>query len=123
MCMTYNQKPTAVCQVGNLIPGQRFYDPRVKDTFMVVNLIDSHEFVSLTTGELANPDITIKLADRGDGQLYASRTLNGWEGGWKPADPVQDALNANLAATVALQQQLDDNTPLTPDADDQPINS
>lgn len=102
MCTNY--RPTTVCQVADLTNGDKYHDPRTNDNFMLVaGQVDDCDdgfsmAVSLNTGVVLSVRNDIKLADRGDGRLYASRTLNGWEGGWQPA-PVVGAVPTTQSAT------------------------
>ena len=101
MCYETNTKPTTVCQVGDLKPGQKFYDSR--NDRLLVMLDDSAGEQADGVSKVCDPDAgtiipmdnSIKLADRGDGNLYASRTLNGWPGGWVPNLLDEPAIDPN----------------------------
>ena len=89
------------------------YDPRTDETMMVVDVgNNTHDatlvyMASLTTGKITPTDKTIQLADRGDGALYASRSLNGWEGGYGVATPTDGGNPVQSRMFVSLCTNFD----------------
>ena len=86
MC-TATTAPVLACHVIDLEPGDRYYDPR-RDAHMMVIVGKTYEgcrlVADMVKGDVVNVPESVCLADRGDGRLYASRTLNSWPGGWTP---------------------------------------
>lgn len=81
MCIdaSFDGNKVLVCQVGDLMAGQRFRTPEAVE-YMVLSLpadFDSHTRVAnIMTGTVANINNSVKLGRDRQGRLYASRYLN-----------------------------------------------
>lgn len=112
MCLdtneTFDGHKTLVCQVGDLKLGDQYRTPEGETRIMTDGTtgMDGYSLVvCLETGKVHNVNNSIKLGTDRRGRLYASRSLNPTT---PKADPVQDSLDADLAAHIALEQQLED---------------